>query len=133
MSEWKGKPYYKERNAKLLQMRLNGATFEEIGKELGLSRQRVHMIWKSLLKESAWEISPKQTYWNDRCVYEKLKDCLNKKGMTMKELVIYVYGEYSPKTYQRLKMHLRGISMFNKTELEKLSELTGICFAEILD
>ena len=47
-----GKPMSEERNKQILEMRSKGLTLDKIGKEVGVSKERVRQIIKFLSKES---------------------------------------------------------------------------------
>lgn len=117
-----------ERKIKMLDMKKNGATFEEIGKAFNISKQRVAQIIGGQIKSHFKEISP------DACVYPYLRKWMNDNKITKAELTRRLYGNTCPNNQRFVRGILRGSNRgVNKTIIDKWLTVTGLTYEKLFE
>lgn len=110
----------------IIDMHNKGVTYEEIGKMLGVSKQRVAQIAPAKIYSRFFrEITPKQ------CVYTGIRNWMNENKITLSELSRRVYGNGTPNNYHQTTRMLRcGGDYTNKWMIDKILSVTGLTYEE---
>lgn len=94
-----------ERKEWMLSLRECGLTYQEIGEVVGTSKQRVYQIIGKIDRARFKPITKEQ------CIYDGLRNWMNKKRISRKELARMMWGTLMSSCYDRLKSWLRGTQM----------------------
>ena len=100
-------------------MRVNGCTYAEIGKQFNVSKQRAHQIINSHKKG--------YFFYLNSCVYINLKMWLETNKWTSKKLASQLNCSLST-----VRQKLKGKREFKVSELLILSDITGLTIETIL-
>lgn len=114
----------KEQKLEMFSMRLDGATFQEIGDKFGLTKQRVEQIlnfrsgygYKKSIKNS------------EKCIYKGLSDYIYRENLTLGELTEIIGMKCS--TTELAKKRITGVRPFKINEIRKILKITGMTFEE---
>ena len=112
----------KEQKLEMFSMRLDGATFQEIGDKFGLTRQRVEQILKF------GEIRSHRSKVSEKCIYKGLSDYIDKEKITLSELAKMIGMKC--KTTELAKKRITGVRPFKINEIRKILKITGMTFEE---
>lgn len=106
-------------------MRVNGSTFDEIGKEFGVTRERIRQILEANTKDPAMKGMKKSA--GCKCIYPALAD-----WMVANCCPAYKLRKESGvcKSMTTLYYKLQGRNPFNLDEIKKLLAYTGMTFEE---
>lgn len=116
----------KERNEEMVRMRQNGATYAEIAKRFGVSKQRVSMI---LGQADGAKFKP---FTPERCVYPILRKWPNDNKVSVAELTRRMYGNASANNHKYVRVILRGCSKdIRKPTIDKLIKATGLKYEQL--
>lgn len=116
----------KERTAKMVEMRENGSTYQEIGKAFGLSRQRVCQMIGGQVRSHFKKITPED------CIYPILRKWMNDNHITRADLCRRLYGNTHPKNSSRCRAFLKGINQeAKKNTIDKYLMVTGLTYEEL--
>jgi transposase len=110
----------RERALKMFEMRLDGLSYEEIGKKVGLSRQRVHQI--ICVSET------KRTSNLDYVIYPGLKKWMKENSINATALQRMMYQTSNT---CRAKQKLSGEVKFNIHDIKKIIKVSGLTFEEL--
>lgn len=117
-----------ERKEQMLRMKMDGATYEEIGKEFNLSKQRIHMI---IGKQSKGHFK-----WmsKERCVYPNLRKWINDNQVSVAEFCRRLYGNSHPENHYRVSRFLKGYSKeIQKGTIDKYLMVTGLTYEKLFE
>ena len=112
----------KEQKLEMFSMRLDGATFQEIGDKFGLTRQRVEQILKF------GETRSHRSKVSEKCIYKGLSDYIDKENITLNELTKMIGMKC--KTTELANKRITGVRQFKINEIRKILERTGMTFEE---
>ncbi len=114
----------KERDKQMIEMRKNGATYQQIAEAFGVSRQRIaFLLGKN--KESQF-----RTITEKQCAYTGIRNWLNTNKISMTELVRRIYGVYHAERRWWLGKYLTKQSDIKKTVIDKILEVTGLTYEQ---
>ena len=113
----------KENKDKMKEMFLQGMNYAEIGKEFGISKQRVHQLIGNADKSKFQSFAP------ERCVYDGLRKYLNENKISTAELVRRMNGVCHPETCHDISKALKG-SNTTKNVIDKILCVTGLTYEE---
>lgn len=102
----------------------SGMTYEEIGKKLDLSKQRVFQLIGGIIKR---RVKP---FTTETCVYSGLREWLNEHKIGINELTRKLYGNYHTTSRERVKNRLNGKLQITKTYIDKILEITGLTYEQ---
>lgn len=118
-----------EQKLKAVEMRLNGATLEEVANEFGCSKQNIQQefkkIYESLTSNKCQKIS--------RVIYKGIANWLLDNGKSVSSLAAMVYDNYSPRKGTWFFEKMRGERVLNIQEIKKILEVTGMTFEECFE
>lgn len=100
-------------------LRKSGMTYEEIGKEVGLTKQRVQMLIGSKNPSLAYVVT------KERCVYSELRRYMNERGMSVAGLARLAFGDESRGHYEAVKSALKGGNS-TKQIIDAILNATGL-------
>ena len=114
-----------ERNEQMKSLRLQGMSYEEIGKVMGVSKQRVYQIIGGTEMNYFKEIGP------DECVYPNLRKWMNENRISRPKLTRLMYGEekYAPTRWETVGRVLGGANC-RKTVIDRILKATGLTYEE---
>lgn len=112
----------KIRKEKMIELRKQGMTYEEIAKEVGTSRQRVYQIIGGSHRRN-------KAYTEEYCVYTGLRNWLNEHDVGVAQLVRSMYGEYHPTLFERVKSVMRGRDC-RKSIIDRVLMATGLTYEQ---
>ena len=116
----------KERDEEMVRMRQNGASYAEIAKRFGVSKQRVSMI---LGQADGAKFKP---FTPERCVYPILRKWLNDNKVSAAELTRRMKGNASATSHSQVSDLLRGKSKgLQKQTIDKLIKATGLKYEQL--
>ena len=101
----------------------SGMTHAEIGREFGISRQRVFQLIGGKTRHH-YRIITKEL-----CVYDGLRDWLNENRVSIGELTRRIYGEAHAVARKRISDKLGG-AIITKTYIDKILKVTGLTYEE---
>ena len=101
----------------MFKMRLEGATYEEIAKEFGVTRQRIHQIMYKAVRE-------KHTKSNNKIVYPNIRKWLEEKELTTKK-----FAQLHGLNYGTIWKALQRDEMSTKTA-NQILKATGLTYEE---
>jgi predicted transcriptional regulator len=105
---------------RMFEMRIDGATYEEIGKEFGVTRERIRQILEKNIKQPI--VPVEQTY-----IYPGLRNWMLTNGCNANKL----RNETNVcKTMTGFYNKLKGRSNFSINEIKTLLSYTGLTFEE---
>ena len=120
MTEWQI-----NRKQYLESLRDKGFTYDEIGKQCGISKQRVQQI---IGKESKGTF---RALTADRCIYDGLRKWMNENHITVTELTRRLYGNTSPNNYHSTYVRLNGLKKdISKSFIDKVLAITNLTYEE---
>lgn len=105
----------------------NGMTYEEIGKNFGISRQRVFQIIGGKTK---YQVKP---FTTETCIYSGLRKWLNEHKIGTTELTRKIYRNYSSSNRESVKKMLNGKLKITKTHIDKILEITGLTYEKAFE
>jgi predicted transcriptional regulator len=113
------------RREQVMQLREQNKTYQEIGDELGISRQRVGAYLKTANPRGykAWV--------KGRCVYTGLREWLIDNKCTMRQFIIQLGYTYHTNNAARWRNLLNGNTRLNIEEIRSIIWLTGKTFEEL--
>lgn len=114
-----------ERAEQMKKLRLQGMSYEEIGKAFDISRQRVYQIIGGTEMNYFKEIKP------DECVYPNLRKWLNENRINRPKLTRLMYSEekYAPTRWEIVCRALEGANC-RKTTIDRILKATGLTYEE---
>lgn len=116
----------KEREAQMIKMKQNGATYRELATTFGISRQRVFSIIGGQFQNHFKEITA------DECVYPKLRQWLNENRITRAELCRMLAGNTHPRSYSSVLDFCRGnTSRITKQVIDRYLLVTKLTYEEL--
>lgn len=99
-----------------------GMTYAEIGRAVGVSRQRVYQL-----------IGGNRKYYikitKEGCVYDGIREWMNKNKVSRADLVRKVYGFYCPDRYAVISKALKGVDT-HKHIIDGILRATGLTYEE---
>lgn len=115
----------KEQTLEMVQMRLDGYSFQEIADKYGVSRQCIHQK----LSVIAGSAKPRPKGIDEKVIYPNLAKWISENRMKKYELSKLL--GLSDKSTKSLSMKLYGERDFSMTEIKKLLEITGQTFEHL--
>lgn len=112
-----------ERAEQMKQLRQQGMSYEEIGKVMGISKQRVYQVIGGTVKNWFKEITP------EVCIYPNLRKWLNENRVNRSELTRMVYGNTSARNKQLIYSILKGSDCL-KHHIDNILQVTGLTYEE---
>lgn len=120
MTEWQI-----NRKQYLESLRDKGFTYDEIGKQCGISKQRVQQI---IGKESKGTF---RALTADRCIYDGIRLWMNANRITVTEMTRRLYGNTFPENYHRTRARLCGQKHdIGKSFIDKVLAITNLTYEE---
>ena len=117
-----------ERKSKMIEMRENGFTYQEIGEAFNISKQRVYSIIGGQLKNYHKTITVEQ------CVYPNLRKWMNDNCITRTEMCRRLYGNSHPVLVQTVVNFLKGkTNNIRKSMIDKYLSVTGLTYEELFE
>ena len=101
-------------------LRTQGLTYEEIGREMGITRQRVYQLIGGYTKHSVI-IRPEQ------CVYPELRFWMLEKNISINGLARLAFGRIHAQERARLVAALKGANC-SKGMIDKILKATGLTY-----
>lgn len=114
----------REDRIRIFELRLDGMTLEEIGKEYGISRERVRQILEEVTH--GYDRKARCSYMR-RCIYPGLKNWLLENRMTASELNKELAFAGKPTLFYN---RMTGVTKFNIDEIKTILAYTGMTFEE---
>lgn len=112
----------KIRKERMIELRKQGMTYEEIAKEVGMSRQRVYQIIGGNYRRH-------RKFKEDEIVYAGLRNWMNEHDMGWAQLVRSIYGYYHPELYVRVKSVMSGKNC-RKDYIDRVLFATGLTYEQ---
>lgn len=119
-----GKIKYENRKKQMQELRNKGFSYEEIGKIMGISHQRVHQIIGKGNKALFRPIKP------TGCVFDGIRQWMNENQISISELVRIIYGNTCPENYNRIRSYLTARNDIRKTLIDKILSITNLTYEE---
>ncbi len=102
---------------------LAGKTYEEIGTEFGISKQRVYQL-------IGGEMKHKVVIPEERCIYPNLRLWMNENNVSVNKLCRTMYdGRLEPERTEVLRKALKG-SNCTKNTIDRILKATGLTYEE---
>lgn len=101
-------------------LRTQGLTYEEIGREMGITRQRVYQLIGSFTNHQVI-IRPEQ------CVYPELRFWMLEENISINGLARLAFGRLQPEERARLAAALKGANC-SKGMIDKILKATGLTY-----
>ena len=115
-----------EREQRMVEMRMNGATYLQIAEAFGITKQRVQQI---VGKRRGNNFRP---FTEERCVYPILREWLNDNKISLAELCRMCRGNASSSNLSELRVVLRGESKWvTKPTIDKLINATWLTYEKL--
>ena len=111
------------REAQMIEMHEKGMSYTDIGKEFGLSRQRVFQLIGGGCKTHYQGIKP------ENCVYEEIRKFLIANRMSIAEFSRRIYGDNHANHQHRLAKVLKG-SNAHKSVIDRILIVTGLTYEQ---
>ena len=112
----------------MLEMKKNGATYDEIGKAFNVSKQRVAQIIGDEVKGHFKLITP------NVCIYPNLRKWMNDNRITKSELTRRFYGNTTPNNIVAVGNFLRGTTKaVTKKHIDKYIAITGLTYEQLFE
>lgn len=109
-----------ERRDKMVAMRQEGKTLQQIADEFGVTRQLVYnIVGGSTDRAHCYYVT------EDQCIYPNIRKYINDRGISVTGFTRMVYGTYSTKMYTTLRRVLLG-SNCTKYIIDKILQTTGL-------
>ncbi len=115
-----------ERKKQMIRLNQDGASYQQIADEFGISKQRVAQIIGGT-KEHLFRFFSKE-----RCIYSGLRKWLNDNKVSVCELTRRLYGNSNGKSVIRTREKLKGKTELTKTYIDKLLKITGLTYEEMV-
>ena len=112
------------RKAQMKEMYERGKTYADIGREFGVSRQRVYQLIGGEYKSNPRFID------TTTCVYGSIRDFLNTNRMSIAEYAREIYGNNNPGWYRKTLKILKGQYDARKSFIDRTLEITGLTYEE---
>lgn len=109
-----------ERSESIKEWRKQGLTYDEIGKKLGVSRQRAFQI-ASVTKTRKVYVKP------ENCVYPKLRTWMMENNVSINGLARLIYGRAYPEETTRISNALKGKNCTKKT-IDNILRATNLTY-----
>lgn len=119
-----------DRVSGMIEDRLAGMTYAEIGVKYGISRQRVGQIYGKYNKYNFKAIK------ESGCIYRNLRDWMNKNSVDRADLLRRIYGrpvELTAAAMQKFYAILVGRSPMPEEMAHRIAATTGITYEDILE
>lgn len=110
-----------------MSLRQQGWTYQQIGNELGCSRQRIAQI---LGKQAVWGFQYINT---EECVYPKLAEWMNKNKVSRSEFLRRIGLQAEPRNIIRFSSILCGRIDPRKTDIDRYLNVTGMTYEELFE
>ena len=102
-----------------------GFTYDEIGKKVGVSKQRVfQLIGKNnpnLFKPVTEKV----------CAFPALRNWMNSNKVNVSELTRRMYGQCAPASHSRVKAKINGTVEMKKSFIDKILTITQLSYEQI--
>lgn len=118
-----------EQKLKAVEMRLNGATLEEIANKLGCTRQNISCEFKNIYKCMTTSRYQKIS----GIIYKGIAAWLLDNGKKVSDFASMVCEEYTPRKSTYFYKKLCGQHNLNMKEIKKILEVTGMTFEECFE
>lgn len=108
-------------------MKVDGHSLEEIGKEYGITRERVHQVLSSIISHR-----PAVKRGVDRIIYPNIAKWMRENDVTISDLVVKLGYKFSYAAVAKLSSQLNGSAKlgFRMDEIRKILDVTGMKFEE---
>lgn len=119
-----------DRVSGMIEDRLAGMTYAEIGVKYGISRQRVGQIYGKYNKYNFKAIK------ESGCIYRNLRDWMNKNSVERADLLRRIYGrpvELTSAVMQKFYAILVGRSPMLEEMVGRIAIITGLTYEEVLE
>lgn len=107
----------------MIEMHEKGMNYTDIGKEFGLSRQRVYQLIGGGCKNHFQGIKP------ENCVYEEIRKYLIENKISIAEFSRRIYGDNHSEHRLRLVRVLKG-SDAHKSVIDRILIVTGLTYEQ---
>ena len=111
------------RKEQMEEMFRKGMTYAQIGKEFGLSRQRVYQIIGGSYRNNYHGIKP------ENCVYVELHNYLIANRMSISAFTRKAYGCYLPRYCKQISNAFKGKDV-PKSVVDKILSVTGLTYEQ---
>ena len=113
------------------ELRMQGLTFAEIGKRLGVSRQRAAQCCAGMNREAtAWACRIKDL---DCIVYPNLKKWMLENRVSIPEMMRRIGMDTASGNAKHFKNRLKGRTQLPITEIKKILAVTGGTFEQMFE
>lgn len=117
---------------KLIDMRENGATYQEIADAVGISKQRVHQI---MLKNFPEMKGMRRNHFDiERIIYKGIYDYFKSHPYeSLASFIRKIYGHYGNEA-KKIKGFITGASnktFYTVSQIQRMCEITGSSFEEL--
>lgn len=112
-----------ERNECMREMHLQGITYADIGRQFGISRQRVFQLIGGADKPKFVGVKP------DSCVYVGLRNYLISNRISINELTRRAYGECKPNFSAHIATALKGGEV-RKSVIDRILNATSLTYEQ---
>ncbi len=106
--------------ATIIELRKKGLSYAKIGAAVGCSAQYAHYIAKRVNAPTV----------GAECIFGGLKRWLDKNGVKICKLCTLLYGAACGDRIRWLRRKLEGRTMWNKKEIDRILEITGLTYEE---
>ena len=111
------------RKEQMEEMYRKGKNYNQIGKEFGISRQRVYQIIGGSYRNGYRGINP------ESCVYAGLRNYLIANKMSISSFTRKVYGSYLPRYRDQMGKTLKGKDV-PKSVIDKILSVTSLTYEQ---
>ena len=113
-----------DRTREMIKLRQEGMPYRKIAEKVGVSYQRVYQI---IGKQ---HISYFKEVTEEQCVFNGIKDYMNKTRTSLAEIIRKIYGSYHSSTCQRFRNYLNGKNEMSMSTINSILDVTGLTYEE---
>ena len=105
------------------ELRMQGLTFAEIGKRLGVSKQRIAQCCAGM--------NPEATAWACRIIYPNLKKWMLENKVSISEMMRRIGQDTGSRRSESFRNKLKGRTQLTITDIKKILAVTGGTFEQM--
>jgi hypothetical protein len=117
------------KTVQMIELRLSGKSYEEIGKLFGVSKQRVFQ----LIGGDERCRYPVRGVANQKIKYVGLRNWMRENSVSIAQLTRLIYGHGNASTQTNTRLKIYGSLEMPKSFIDKLIEITGLSYERLFD
>lgn len=117
------------KTVQMIELRLSGKSYEEIGKLFGVSKQRVFQLigGNEKCRRKVDEVA------NQKIKYVGLRNWMRDNGVSIARLTRLIYGHGNASTQTNTRLKIYGELEMPKSFIDKLIKITGLSYERLFD